>query len=257
MSVVSPEPLSEFPHDHGSLRADFFTRVSGALLTAALYAFFALLALWYWKNVPVPHATAEITANLLPEIPKKRVIELPRPFLAHLIRPHAELPALPVFTVASAAPLQTPSPLPASAAPSSPMRGGTADAGPLGQAASGDGTGGNGSSLTGCIDPIWLRALGAHLSRHFYYPQTELRSHITGWVMVHLVVHRDGSLSLLEIAKSSGVEALDKAAYDIVHSAAPFPPFSDRMHAEQVDGKTVINFGVKGSGAIRQPATCQ
>lgn len=255
MSVVSPEPLSEFPHDHGSLRADFFTRVSGALLTAALYAFFALLALWYWKNVPVPHATAEITANLLPEIPKKRVIELPRPFLAHLIRPHAELPALPVFTVASAAPLQTLSPLPASAAPSSPMRGG--DTGPLGQAASGDGTGGNGITQAGCIDPNWLRALGAHLSRHFYYPQTELRSHITGWVMVHLVVHRDGSLSLLEIAKSSGVEALDKAAYDIVHSAAPFPPFSDRMHVEKVDGKTVINFGVKGSGAIRQPATCQ
>jgi TonB family protein len=257
MSVVSPAPLSEFPRDHGSLRADFSTRVSGALLTVALYAFFALLALWSLKNVPVPYATAEVTVNLLPEIPKKRVIELPRPFLARLILPHAELPALPVFTVASTAPLQTPSPIPASAAPSSPMRGGTADAGPLGQAASGDGTNGNGFSLTGCIDPIWLRALGERLRRHFYYPQTELSSHITGWVMVHLVVRRDGSLSSLEITKSSGVEALDKAAYDIVHSAAPFPPISDRMHIEQVDGKAVINFGVKGSGAIRQPATCQ
>ena len=254
---ASPAPLSEFPRDHLSFRADFPTRASGALLTLVVFAFFALLALWSVKNVQMSSATAEITANLSPEIPKKRVIELPRPFLASLIRPHAELPALPVFTIASAAPLQSPAPIPASATPSSPTRGGTADAGPLGQAASGDGTNGNGFSLTGCIDPIWLRELSGRVNRHYYYPQTELSSHITGWVMVHLVVRRDGSLSSLEITKSSGVEALDEAAYDIVHSAAPFPPISDRMHVEQVDGKLAINFGVKGSGPIRQPPTCQ
>lgn len=238
-------PLSEFPRRSSPARADTSSRVTAGFLTAVLYALFALLIWWSLTNLSRSPATTEITATLLPDTPKKQVVEPLPPFLARLIRPRAEKPALPVFTVASGAPRQAPAPLPASAAKSSPMRGGTAGQGLMGQAASGNGTSGNGGSLAGCLDPIWMRAVTDRVRQFLYYPQAALSSRIFGVVMVHFVVHRDGHLSALDIGKSSGAEVLDKAALDIVHTAAPLPPIPDRMHVEQVDGLLPINFGVR------------
>jgi TonB family protein len=246
MSTNDPPSLSEFSGHHGPACTDNYSRITAGLLTGVLYGFFALLAWWSLTNPQRPPPTSEITATLLPDMPRKRVIEPLPPFLAHLIRPRAEKPALPVFTLASGAPPQAPAPLPASAAKTSLMPGGTAGNGPMGQAASGNGTGGNGGTLAGCLDPIWMRAVTDRVRQFFYYPQAALSSRIFGVVMVHFVVHRDGHLSALDIGKSSGAEVLDKAAYDIVHSAAPLPPIPDRMHVEQVDGQLAINFGVRG-----------
>jgi TonB family protein len=245
MNAIPAAPLSEFWRHHEPARADSDSRIAAGLLTAALYALFALLAWWSLTNTAAPPATAEITASILRDVPKKRVIEPLPPFLAHLIRPHAELPALPVFTVATGAPPQAPAPLPASAAKTSPMPGGTSGNGPMGQAASGNGAGGNGGALAGCLDPVWMRAVTERVHQFFYYPQAALSSRTFGVVMVRFVVHRDGHLSTLEIGKSSGAEILDKAAYDIVHSAEPLPPIPDRMHVERIDGQLAINFGVR------------
>ena len=242
---MSAAPLSEFSRPHGPAGADNRSRVAAGALTGILYALFAVLAWWSLTNQSARTQTTEITARLLPDVPTKRAIEPLPPFLAHLIRPRAEKPAMPVFIIASGAPPQAPAPLPASAAKTSPMPGGTSGNGPIGQAASGNGTGGNGGALAGCLDPIWMRAVTDRVRQYFYYPQAALSSRTFGVVMVHFVVHRDGHLSALDIGKSSGTEMLDKAAYDIVHSAAPLPPIPDRMHAEQVDGQLAINFGVR------------
>lgn len=239
-------PLSEFSRPHGPSGADNCGSLAAGLLTGILYASFVVLAWWFVKNAPAPPAKPEITASILPDGPSKRVIEPLPPFLAHLIRPHAEKPALPVFTIASGAPPQAPAPLPASAAKSSPMPGGTDGTGQVGQAASGNGAGGNGGVSAGCLDPIWMRAVTERIRQFFYYPQAALSSRTFGVVLVHFVVHRDGHLSALEIGKSSGTDMLDKAAYDMVRSAAPLPPMPDRMHVEQVDGQLAINFGVRG-----------
>jgi TonB family protein len=243
--VNTATPLSEFSRHQRPARTDNYSRITAGLLTGVLYALFALLAWISWMNAPAPPATAEITATLLPHRPEKTVIAPLPPFLAHLIRPHAEMPALPVFTIATGAPPQTPAPLPASAAKSSPILGGTSGTGPMGQAASGNGTGGNGGVLAGCLDPVWMHAVTERVAQFFYYPQAALSSRIAGVVMVHFVVYRDGHLSTLDIGKSSGTDMLDKAAYDIVHSAAPLPPIPDRMHVERVEGQLAINFGVR------------
>lgn len=250
---MSAAPLSEFSRPHEPAGADNRSRMAAGALTGILYALFALLAWWSFTHTMAPPATAEITATILRDAPKRRAIERLPPFLARLIRPHAEKPALPVFTVATGAPPQAPAPLPASAAKTSPMPGGTAGNGPMGQAASGNGTGGNGGALAGCLDPIWMRAVTDRVRQFFYYPPAALSSRTFGVVMMHFVVHKDGHLSALDIGKSSGTEVLDKAAYDIVHSAAPLPPIPDRMHVEQVDGQLAINFGVrdfKGASTI-------
>jgi protein TonB len=175
---------------------------------------------------------------------KRAVVPLP-PFLAHLIRPRAEKPAPPVFTIASGAPPQAPAPLPASATKSSPMPGGTAGNGTMGQAASSNGTNGNGAALAGCLDPIWMRAVTDRVRQFFYYPPDALSARIFGVAIVHFVVRRNGQIDRLEISKSSGNEGLDKAVIDIMQKAQPLPPIPDRMHTDRVDGTLPINFGVR------------
>ncbi|HEX4635644.1 MAG TPA: energy transducer TonB [Rhizomicrobium sp.] len=236
-------PLSEFPRKVLPVRADPSSRVTAGVLTAVLYGLFVLFAWWSSAHRTAP-AKAEITATLLRDMPKKRVNE-PLPFIARLIQPHAEKPAMPVFTVATGAPPQAPAPLPASAAKTSPMLGGTAGTGPMGQAASGNGTGGNGGALGGCLDPVWMHAVTERVRQYFYYPGPELASRTTGVVAVHFAVRRNGQIDRLEISKSSGDKGLDEAATDIMRKAQPLPPIPDRMHVDRIDGELPVNFGVR------------
>ena len=248
--------LSDFSRHHGPARGDHDRIVAGAL-TAFLYALFAVLVWWSLTHTAVRSETTEIIASVLPDVPTKRAVEPLPPFLAHLIRPRAEKPALPVFTIASGAPPQAPAPLAASAAKTSPMQGGTSGNGPMGQAASGNGTGGNGSGLSGCLDPIWMRAVTDRVRQFFYYPPDALSARIFGVAMVHFVVRRNGEIDRLEVSKSSGNEGLDKAAIDIMQKAQPLPPIPDRMHTDRVDGTLPINFGVRGFSGGASAGSCR
>ena len=248
--------LSEFSHHHNPARGDH-DRIVAGVLTAALYALVALLAWWSLTHPQVRRETTEIIASVLPDAPTKRAVEPLPPFLAHLIQPRAEKPALPAFTIASGAPPQAPAPLAASAAKTSPMLGGTSGNGPMGQAASGNGTGGNGSGLAGCLDPIWMRAVTDRVGQFFYYPPDALSARIFGVAMVHFVVRRNGQIDRLAISKSSGNEGLDKAAIDIMQKAQPLPPIPDRMHTDRVDGTLPINFGVRSFSGGASAGSCR
>jgi len=249
--------LSEFSRGAPPAQADTSSRITAGLLTVVLYALFALLV-WRASLAPSSSSVAsEIVATLLPEMPKKRVVEPLPPFLAHLIQPRAEKPAPPVFTIASGAPPQASAPLPASAAKTSPMQGGTSGNGPMGQAASGNGTGGNGGALAGCLDPIWMRAVTERVRQFFYYPDAALAVRATGVAMMHFSVRRNGQIDRLEIRKSSGNDGLDKAATDIMHKAQPLPPIPDRMHTDRVDGDLPINFGVRSFNGGASPGSCR
>jgi protein TonB len=254
--AASGTPLSEFPRKALPASADRSSRVTAGLLTAFLYALFALLVWRASLTAPPGRVESEIVATLLPDVPKKRAVEPLPPFLAHLIRPHAEKPALPVYTIASGAPPQAPAPLAASAAKTSPMLGGTSGTGPMGQAASGNGTGGNGGALAGCLDPVWMRAVTERVRQFFYYPDAALAVRTTGVVMVHFSVRRNGQIDRLQISKSSGNDGLDKAAIDIMHKAQPLPPIPDRMHTDRVDGDLPINFGVRSFNGGASSGSC-
>lgn len=247
--------LAEFPRKAPPASADTSGRVAAGVLTAVLYALFALLV-WRTSLTPASPVMSEITAQLLPDRPNKRAIEPLPPFVAHLIRPRAEKPALPVFTIASGAPPQAPAPLPASAAQTSPLRGGTSGTGTMGQAASGNGTGGNGGALAGCLDPVWMRAVTERVRQFFYYPEAALAGRTTGVVTMHFSVRRNGQIDRLAIRKSSGNDGLDKAAYDIMQKAQPLPPIPDRMHVDRVDGDLPINFGVRSFNGGSSAGSC-
>jgi len=67
--------LSEFFRGAPPARADTSSRVTAGLLTAGLYALFALLV---WRASLAPPSSpvaSEIVATLLPDRPKKRAVE--------------------------------------------------------------------------------------------------------------------------------------------------------------------------------------
>lgn len=162
--------LSEFSHPTTPAQTDRSSRVTAGVLTVSLYVLFGFLA-WFASLAPRSSPVAsEIVATVLPDRPNNRADEPPPLFVAHLIRPRAEKPAMPVFTIASGAPPQAPAPLPASAAKTSPLLGGTSGNGPMGQAASGDGAGGNGAGLAGCLNPAWMRAVTERVRQFFSIP---------------------------------------------------------------------------------------
>lgn len=243
---ISPSnaSLAEFSHGHQPVRVAPSSRVIAGVLTAILYALFALF-LWQqtlWVR-PDSMQTTETTALLLPDTPHKKIVPPPPPFLAHLIKPRPETIAPPTFTIAAAAPV-APALLPASAATTSPIAGGApAGTGATGQAVSANGDNGNGATLAGCLDPVWMRAVTDRVGRFYHYPEAAAVRRATGLVMVHFIVRRDGVLDLLEIGKSSGDNALDDAAYNMVRNAQPLPAIPDRMHTDRVNGLLPIGFG--------------
>ena len=249
-------PLSEFSRKGAPAPVGTSSRATAGLLTAFLYALVALLAWRASLAVPAGPAKPEIIATLLPDMPKKRVAEIVPPILAPLIRPHAERPALPVFTIASGAPPQAPAPLPASAAKSSAMTGGTSGNGPMGQAASDNDTGGNGAGLAGCLDPTWMRAVTERVRQFSYIPDAALASHIAGVVTMHFSVRRNGQIERMEIRKSSGDAGLDKAAGDIMRKAQPLPPIPDRMHADRIESDLPISFNVRSFNGNATTGNC-
>jgi TonB family protein len=243
MSLTTP--LWEFSRK--TRPTDMSSRVTAGALTAVLYALFAALAWWSLTGVPAPPVTIQITAALLPEVPHNRTIILRPPALAHLIRPPVQSVSLPVFTIASAAPTW-PAPLPASAARTSPLTGGTSGDGVIGQAGAGNGNGG-GNGAAGCLDAAWMQAVTDRVRHFFYYPPSALTMRSTGVVMVHFVVRQDGRLERLEVGKSSGDAVLDNAATDMVHLAQPLPAIPERMHADRVDAILPIYFGPRFNGS--------
>lgn len=229
---------ADFRRNRHTIPAPASSRVTACVLTLAVYGVFALI--WdvpFWT--PPKPAPIEIVTRLIPNVPVRKLVLTPPPFLTHLIKPPVQSISPPAFTVATEAP---PAPLPASAAPTSLLAAGAADT--SGPGGSGNGRSGNGSALSGCWDAAWAQAVSNRIGQFFYYPDNARRAHVTGWVMVHMLIRHNGRLDMLEVLKSSGNRALDRAATDMVRRAQPLPAIPERMHADKIDTEMPIAFGL-------------
>jgi protein TonB len=239
-------PLAQFARAHRPYEAS--SRAMAGALTALLYGLLALLA-WLLPPPSPPKVTLpEITAILLPDTPRKMTAPPPPPFLARLIKPHAETVAPPAFIVASAPPTPAPAQLPASAATASPLAGGAPSGTSAGDGAvsgSANGANGNGKEFSGCFDAAWGRAVTDRVGHFYHYPRGT--NGATGVVMIQFTVRRSGWLDTLKIGKSSGNDTLDRAAYETVRWALPLPAIPDRMHAERISVELPISFGAQGN----------
>lgn len=249
--------LAEFSRGHLPARTATSSRAGAAVLTAALYMLVAFLvahpSFWVPPDPPVP---SEIVASLLPDEPVKKVIVEPPPFLARLIKPPAQSISPPAFTIASDAP-PAPAEISASAVKSSPMTSGLPiSADTVGQGGTADGLNGNGNDLAGCYDAAWAKAVSDRIGSYFYYPRSAAQRHVTGVVILHLVIRRSGRLARVEIGKTSGDAALDRAAYEMAQKAERLPRIPDRMHVTQIETALPIEFGVDDPTLKPSIGTC-
>jgi TonB family protein len=74
----------------------------------------------------------------------------------------------------------------------------------------------------------WLRAVSARLTQdrndHLREVKEAQHTDFKGEVIVSFNVYHAGHLSLLQVAKSSGIPAIDQFSLDMVRRASPLPP---------------------------------
>jgi len=246
-------PLADFAPGprKGGVRSS--TRVTGAGLTACVYACFALIALLPPPRPPHTVVLSETSVRLLPDMPAKTDRPTPPTVPVRLLLPHVQSIAPPDFTVASVTP-PSPAPLPAAEPLPTPLLGGN-PSGPGESAGSANGLIGTGNAVSGCFDAAWARAVRDRIGQFYRYPRSA--GGTRGIVMMEFTIHASGRLEMLKIETSSGNKSLDRAAYDMVRAAQPLPHVPDHMHATRVMAEMPINFGVEGVSFPVSPNTCE
>jgi protein TonB len=230
----------EIPH-HGPQPVDRRSRLVAGLLAAvvnaAIVALLWLYAFWTVQNQP----TVENFATLLPDTSGTTGAQAPPPIVMHMIRPHALTVAVPIFAVASAGPPAQMSP-PSMEATGTPVGGSQ-----LGDTASGANSSmasqGISASISACSIPEWMHALHAHIAQYFFRPRYAIRFKVIGPTYLRYVINKHGHILTLDVEKSSGAWALDYFAKERMRAADPLPSIPDDMHADQLHGLVVIEFG--------------
>ena len=79
------------------------------------------------------------------------------------------------------------------------------------------------SSATAAAKATWQSQLLSHLARHKRYPDEARRRGIEGTSQVRFNLDRSGKVLSVELAKSSGNNALDQATLAMIRRASPVP----------------------------------
>ncbi len=86
----------------------------------------------------------------------------------------------------------------------------------------------------------YMRAWVSKVERvgNLNYPEAARRSNLEGSLVMSVDVQQDGSVTDIQVLRSSGHEVLDEAAVRIVRLSAPFAPLPDSIR-EEVDVLTI------------------
>jgi protein TonB len=74
-----------------------------------------------------------------------------------------------------------------------------------------------------------LTQIRLKIERVKYYPSIAKRQNLEGRPEVAFKLTRDGSIAVLEITKSSGIQMLDDAALETIKRASPFPYYEGEI----------------------------
>ncbi len=69
----------------------------------------------------------------------------------------------------------------------------------------------------------WQKAIFAHIGRFKAYPEAARKRRIKGEIVLSFVLDRNGGVSGVRIATSSGTPVLDQAAIEVLRRASPLP----------------------------------
>ena len=160
---------------------------------------------------PLPAPVVAPKPKLVVEKPKPKPRPTPTKPVLSPVKPQTAAPAKPTPTPPTA-PASTPStPAPAAAEPVS-------------------------SAASQAAKQSWQSRLLGHLARYKRYPEEARRRGIEGTSQVRFNLDRSGRVLSVELARSSGNAALDRATLAMIRRASPVPkPPADLLNAGQLE----------------------
>ena len=98
---------------------------------------------------------------------------------------------------------------------------------------------------TGPIKDSYLAELAAQINRKKFYPRASRRFGEEGTVVVSFVLQKDGRVTDLAVAQSSGSERLDEAALTTLQRVMPFRPIPDVLQRDDCPISVPIAFNLR------------
>ena len=80
----------------------------------------------------------------------------------------------------------------------------------------------------------YFQQIKKRLEASWVYPTEAARRGQSGQLVAEILVRKDGSVPLVELVHSSGVEILDRYALNAVRFASPFPVIPDRLGLDKI-----------------------
>jgi TonB family protein len=92
----------------------------------------------------------------------------------------------------------------------------------------------------------WLRIVFYRVRDNWYAAIPELiRTGTSGKTVVIFDVHRDGKVSNIQLAKTSGISSYDRAAFSSVNLSVPFPAFPPAFKGDQLTVRFSYFYNIK------------
>ncbi len=82
------------------------------------------------------------------------------------------------------------------------------------------------------------------------YPSSAMNSNLEGRVGVRFAILTDGRLEYVNIAHSSGIEALDQSAIESIYDSAPFPSIPPDIDLDRIEVVVYIVFKISQLGKL-------
>lgn len=101
-------------------------------------------------------------------------------------------------------------------------------------------------TMSGETRQSYLARLLSYLNRYKRYPPEARSAHVTGVVLLHFVMDKNGHVTVAEINRSSGKAVLDAEALALMQRADPLPPIPADFGKETIDAIVPIEFSLRG-----------
>lgn len=97
----------------------------------------------------------------------------------------------------------------------------------------------------------YLLNMKRRIEFYWEYPEVAARSGWQGTLRIDFTINKDGTVSDINVVKSSNYPVLDDAAVTAIRLANPFPPFPDNFGIEQINIKGGFEYSIVGQPYAR------
>ncbi len=82
----------------------------------------------------------------------------------------------------------------------------------------------------------YARKVQERVQSNWHMPEVERTLRQQGWVAIHFVIHKDGSVTDIQVVRPSGIPSYNQSAMDALISSNPLPPLPSEVTVPQLSG---------------------